>query len=81
MKRRKIAWLALLLAVAVAGLLRYSWSVQGARSRRVMVGRDVSDASSVNPAQAKSGYTPYFVRANHSANITLPGTNTTARTQ
>ncbi len=80
MTRRKIAWLALLMALTVAGLLRYSWSVQSARPRRVVVGRDVSDAPSVKPAQAKSGYDPYFVRVNHSANTTLPGTNTKART-
>jgi hypothetical protein len=80
MKRRKMSWLALLLAVAVAGLICYSGSVQSARSRRVVVGRDASDAPRVKSAQSKSGYDPYFVRVNHSANTMLPVTNTTART-
>ncbi len=80
MKRRRIAGLSLLSAASVAGLLDYSWSVQSASPRRIIVGGDVSDAPSVKPAQAKSGYDPYFVRVNHSANIALTDTNTTART-
>jgi hypothetical protein len=80
MKRRKLAWLTLLLVVAAAGLLRYAWSVQTATSKRIIVERDGSNASSVKPAPTKSGFDPYFVQVNHSAATTLFGTNTPTRT-
>ena len=79
MKLRRSASLALLLAAAVAGLLCYSWTVHGTRSRRVIVERDVIDTLSNKAVPAKLEYDHYFDRVNHSANLVVSSTNEVAR--
>ena len=78
MKIRMITWLGLFLAAGIAGFLCHSWSVHDPRSRRIMVGRDLSDAA-INPTRAKAEYDPYFDRVNHSADFVLSGTNPVTR--
>jgi len=81
MKLRRSASLALLLAAAVAGLLCYSWSVHGARSKRVIAERDVIEAAGSKAVLAKDTYDPYFDRVNHSANLVVSSTNAVTRSQ
>jgi len=70
-----------LLAAAVAALLCSSWSVHGARSRRIIVERDVIDDAGSKAVLANYEYDPYFDRVNHSANLVLSSTNAVTRSE
>ena len=67
MHRRRIIWLALLVAVAVASIVVYTSSIRRARYGRIIIENDSSDAGVTNVAkvQARFGYDPYFDRVNY----------------
>ena len=75
MNRRRITWLVLLMATALAFIFSHLSPVHGARSARIVVGKDVGDAAPHDPAKAKASYDSYFDRVNYPGTIVLSGTN------
>jgi hypothetical protein len=73
MNPKRLAWFALLLVSCVAVFLCRSWSPNSARSARIIVGVDLTDAG-LSPTRAKSGYDFYFDRINHSTDVVLSRT-------
>ena len=77
--KRRYTWLGLLVAVVVALIVGYSWSVRSARYGRIIIGRDVSDTAGIAPA--KAGYDPYFNQVNYFGTIVPSSTNAIARSR
>jgi len=81
MKRRRIIWLALLVAAAVAVTAGYSRSVRQGKSKPIKIERDIGHAASTPPPRVGTGYSFCFVQVNHSGGFALYGTNAIARQQ
>ncbi len=79
MKLQMLTWFILLLVAGIAGFLGYSWASNSARSRRIIVERDLTDATAASQSHSKAEYDPYFDRVNHSACIALSGTSSITR--
>ena len=77
--KRRYTWLGLLVAVVVALIVGYSWSVRSSRHGRIIIGRDVSDTAGI--ASAKAGYDPYFNQVNYFGTIVPSSTNPIARSR
>jgi hypothetical protein len=75
MKRKKITWLALLVAAVFAFVLSQWPPFHRAPAERIVFGRDVDDITPTSPSNIKPGYEPYFNRVNYFAKIVLSGTN------
>jgi hypothetical protein len=79
MNRRRIPWLLLFLViVGLAGFFGYSKLGQNARSRRIILGKDVGDDPRPSSNKYRSGYDNYFDRVNHSTMVGVSFTNASA---